>query len=71
MATINVELDPLPIPSYVTVKQKPRERQLGMQDLNAIAISDLDEATIKELCHDLEVALLAKLKPITHSGFTG
>lgn len=52
MATIQVELNPFPIPSGVTIKQKPGLRQNGFFQSPEMKLSELSIEALEALCSE-------------------
>ena len=55
MPSINVELNPFPIPTCVTVKQKPGRRQDVFNLSQEIKLADLTPNVLDELCEEFRM----------------
>ena len=52
MVKHNVELLPFPVPEQVTALMVPVPRSFGIKEPPKFLLSELDEATLSELCND-------------------
>lgn len=57
--THRIEILPFPVPTGVTVKQKPGSRQDGLKPVPEIPLSEIDQDTLNELCNDFRAAVFA------------
>lgn len=57
MASISVELSPFPVPTGVTMIQKPGLRQDGFRPAPQLKLSDLSPATLDAMCEEFRTAV--------------
>ena len=62
MAHISIEIKPIMIPDYVTLKRVPGKHQDGIYPATPIRIEDLPLDVLKELLDDFVSSCIAKNK---------
>lgn len=62
MITIETELCPFSVPNYVLVKSRPGLKQDGIKEGAKYHISELDDATLEELCRQFRDDVFRKAK---------
>lgn len=60
MATIQTKLKPFSTPNFVSIELPPRPRECGMIELPSIALKDLDEDTLSQLCEEFRQNVFRK-----------
>jgi hypothetical protein len=59
MVSINLVLQPFPVPTDVTIQMPPGKREDGMKAAPTLKLSDLNEETLAALCDQFTNAVFA------------
>ena len=57
MATVNLELNPFPVPTEVTIKLPPGKREDGLKSPPTIKLENLSEEALSALCEEFTAAV--------------
>ena len=59
MASINLELQPFPVPEDVTIKLPPGRREDGMRPAPTMKLADLSDEVLAAMCEEFTQAVFA------------
>jgi len=60
MTTINLDLNPFPVPNSVSAKLPPGKKQDGFKIAPTIPLGELDDNTLHEMCDEFRTAIFAR-----------
>lgn len=63
MATINLQLQPFPVPTHVNIVMPASKRQDGMKPAPTLALSELSDEALEALINEFAEAVMKAARP--------
>ena len=63
MASINLQLQPFPVPSMVTIAMPPGKRQDGMKPAPTMALNELPDEVLEALIEEFAANVMKAARP--------
>lgn len=60
MVTMNIKINPFPVPAGVTLQQPPGQREDGFRPAKEIPLDSLSRETVEQLCDEFKVSALQR-----------
>jgi hypothetical protein len=63
MATINLQLQPFPVPTHVTISMPAGRKQDGIKPLPTLALTDLSDEVLSALIEEFATNVMKAARP--------